>query len=92
MSRNLTPVDPPSAGRAAAPSPNRGLTVEHLLALLMVFGFTGWLIVSGYQPHIALALALGGLAGTMLITTTGVAHTLRRRAARALADESAERA
>lgn len=40
------------------------LTMPHA----MVIGFTGWLIERGHEPHTALAIALGALAGTVTVT------------------------
>lgn len=70
MSR-LAVADPPNGSTAPRP---RGLTTAHVWAVTLVFGFAALLMIfEDIEPVVALLLGLGGLAGTMVITSAGSA-------------------
>ena len=57
------------------------LTLSHALIVAMTFGFTGWLIEHGQQPHSALLLTLATLAGAVVVIRVswqGALAVLRR--------------
>lgn len=43
------------------------LTMPHAVVITMTFGFTGWLIERGHEPHAALLITLGSLAGAVVV-------------------------
>ncbi|NGY59690.1 hypothetical protein G7043_12225 [Lentzea sp. NEAU-D13] len=56
-------------------------TLAHALLVAMTFGFTGWLIERGQEPHSALLITLTTLAGTVVVTKVswqGALVVLRR--------------
>jgi hypothetical protein len=63
-----TTVVPGSAGPVPNPDPDTGSKDTMAQAFLVVgltvpvLGFTGWMIAQGYQPHVALLTASGGVA------------------------------
>lgn len=89
MPARLAVADP--AG-GSAPPPSRGLTVPHVVALLGVLGFTALMALTGVAtPFSALFLALGALAGTLVITSLGsVARAVLRGAVTAARQEQAQ--
>ena len=56
-------------------------TLAHALVVAMTFGFAGWLIERGQEPHSALLITFAALAGTVVVTRVswrGALVVLRR--------------